>query len=148
MKLRIIQICILPTGKYGWETWTQNKNISKCIYAFAYVCQNYPHVYACQINALGNDYEYHGLNTEQSNSYRGWTRSHVWNTPELYIKKQKVSNFGHIKRHETLEKWIEGKVQGQRNMGRPHRSGEKNVEDWMGQVFGEWDEQQQIGWCI
>ena len=38
-------------------------------------------------------------------------------------------------------------MKGQRNRGRPKRYWEKDVEDWMGQVSGEWDEQQKIGWC-
>ena len=63
------------------------------------------------------------------------------------IKKQKLSCFGHMKRHQTLEKLIlEGKVKGQRNRGRPNRSWENTVEDWKGALgSGEWDEQQKIG---
>ena len=50
-----------------------------------------------------------------------------------FIKKQKLSYFGHIKRHQTLGKFIlEGKEKGQRNRGRPKRYWEKDVEDWMG----------------
>ena len=55
----------------------------------------------------------------------------------------KTKFFGHIKIHQTLEKLIqEGKEKGQRNT---KRSWEKDVEDWMGQVSGDWDEQQKIG---
>ena len=46
-----------------------------------------------------------------------------------FIKKHKLSYFGHIKRHQTLNKLIlEGKVNGQRN----RESWEKDVEDRMG----------------
>ena len=34
------------------------------------------------------------------------------------------------------------------NKVRPIRSWEKDVEDWIGQVSGELDEQQKICWCI
>ena len=39
---------------------------------------------------------------------------------------------------------LQAKVNGQRNRGRPKRSREKDVNDWMGPVYGEWDEQQNI----
>ena len=62
------------------------------------------------------------------------------------IKKKQLSYFGHIKRHQPLEKLIlEGKGKLQRNRGK--RSWEKDVKDWIraGVVSGEWDEQQMIG---
>ena len=90
-------------------------------------------------------------------------------TPLYFIKKQKLSYFGHIERHQTLGKLIlEGKVKRQTNRGRIKGYWEKDVEDWMGasvwrvgqtaedqpmwrsvwgQVSGEWDEQQKIAWC-
>ena len=74
----------------------------------------------------------------------------VCNTPNLnFIKKQKLSSFGHIKRHQTLVKLIlewKVKLKGQGKRGRPKRYWEKDVEDWMGASV--WDEQQKISWCI
>ena len=52
-------------------------------------------------------------------------------TPLNFIKKHKLSYFGHIKRHQTLEKLIL-KGKGRRNGGKPKRYLEKDVEDWMG----------------
>ena len=73
----------------------------------------------------------------------------IWNrTLQIFFKKQKLSYFGRIKRHQILEKLIlEEKMKGQRNRGRSKRYWEKDLEDWMGggQVSGEWDEQQKIG---
>ena len=44
-----------------------------------------------------------------------------------------IKHFRHIKRHQTREKLIlEVKVKGQRNRGRPTRTWEKDVEEWMG----------------
>ena len=56
------------------------------------------------------------------------------------IIKQKLGYFRH-KTPNTGE--INTRRKGQRNRGRPKRSWEKGVEDWM--VSGEWDEQQKIG---
>ena len=41
-----------------------------------------------------------------------------------------IKNFGHIKRHRTRDKLML-EVKGQRNRGRPRRTWEKDVEDWM-----------------
>ena len=54
------------------------------------------------------------------------------------LKKQKLGYFGHIKRHDTLEKTIlEGKLEGRRGRGRPRRSWDKNVEEWLGESVAD-----------
>ena len=46
------------------------------------------------------------------------------------IRKLKVGYFGHIKRHESLEKHIlEAKVAGRR--GRPMRRWEQDIQGWL-----------------
>ena len=46
------------------------------------------------------------------------------------IRKLKVGYFGHIKRHESLEKHIlETKVAGRRGRGRP--MWEQDIQDWL-----------------
>ena len=48
------------------------------------------------------------------------------------MKKLKLKYFGHIQRHETLEKHIlEAKVDGRRGRGRPTRRWEQDVEEWL-----------------
>ena len=48
------------------------------------------------------------------------------------IRKLKVGYFGHIKRHESLEKHIlEAKVAGRRGRGRPMRRWEQDIQDWL-----------------
>ena len=48
------------------------------------------------------------------------------------IRKLKVGYFGHIKRHESLEKHIlEAKVAGRRGWGRPTRRWEQDIQDWI-----------------
>ena len=56
-------------------------------------------------------------------------------TPNLLesIKRQKLKYFGHLKRHDTLEKHIvEAKLEGRRGRGRPTRRWEQNKEEWLG----------------
>ena len=49
------------------------------------------------------------------------------------IKKQKLSYFGHIKRHNTLEKlFLEGTCGGRRSRGRPRRRWMQDISEWMG----------------
>ena len=48
------------------------------------------------------------------------------------IRKLKVGYFGHIKRHESLEKHIlEAKAAGRRGRGRPMRRWEQDIQDWL-----------------
>ncbi|GFN90862.1 hypothetical protein PoB_001736800 [Plakobranchus ocellatus] len=47
-------------------------------------------------------------------------------------KKLKLTCFGHIKRHQTLEKHIlEAKMKGKRGKGRPTRRWENDIEEWL-----------------
>ena len=46
--------------------------------------------------------------------------------------KLKYMYFGHIKRHETLERQIlEARIDGRRGRGRPTRRWEQDINDWM-----------------
>ena len=47
-------------------------------------------------------------------------------------KTLKLKYFGHIKRHETLERHtLEAKIDGRRGRGRPTRRWEQDINDWM-----------------
>ena len=49
------------------------------------------------------------------------------------IKKQKLSYFGHIKQHNTLEKlFLEGTCEGRRGRGRPRKRWTQDIGEWMG----------------
>ena len=49
------------------------------------------------------------------------------------IKKQNLSYFGHIKRHNTLEKlFLEGTCEGRRGRGRPRKRWTQDIGEWMG----------------
>ena len=47
-------------------------------------------------------------------------------------KTLKLKYFGHIKRHETLERHtLEARIDGRRGRGRPTRRWEQDINDWM-----------------
>ena len=47
-------------------------------------------------------------------------------------KTLKLKYFGHIKRHETLERHIlEVSIEGRRGRGRPTKRWEQDINDWM-----------------
>ena len=49
------------------------------------------------------------------------------------IKKQKLSYFGHFKRHNTLEKlFLEGTCEGRRGRRRPRKRWTQEIGEWMG----------------
>jgi len=46
------------------------------------------------------------------------------------VLRQKLKYFGHLKRHDGMERIIlEGRVNGKRKRGRPRRQWEKDIED-------------------
>ena len=48
------------------------------------------------------------------------------------VRRLKLKYFGHIKRHETLEKHIlEAKVEDKRGSGRPTKRWDQGKEDWL-----------------
>ena len=56
----------------------------------------------------------------------------LYHNHQYEIGKLKVGYFGHIKRHESLEKHIlETKVASRRGRGRPMRQWEKDIQDWL-----------------
>ena len=54
------------------------------------------------------------------------------------IRKRKIKYYGHIRRHETLQKKIiEGKVEGKRKRGRRRKNWISNIEETMGMKMNE-----------
>ena len=48
------------------------------------------------------------------------------------IKKLKLNYFGHLKRHDTLERDVlEGMVEGKRGRGRPQRRWQQDIQEWL-----------------
>ena len=48
------------------------------------------------------------------------------------IKARKLSCFGHLKRHDSLEKHIlEARLEGKRRKGRPTRKWTEDIREWL-----------------
>ena len=105
MKMKVLRTCIFPTATYGCETWTISKIDEKRINAFEMKC--YRKILRIPWTAK-----------ETNNSVKEQLR-----IQELYllnsIKKLKLKYFGHLKRHNTLERiFLEGMVEGKRERER------------------------------
>ena len=118
-KIRILKSIVFPTATYGCEAWTINKSDSKRITAFEMKCYR-------KILRLSW--------TEKVTNEEVLRKIGI-KSPTLLqnIKKLKLGYFGHIKRHESLEKHImEAKVEGRRGRGRPMRRWEQDIQEWLG----------------
>ena len=64
------------------------------------------------------------------------------------MRKRKMKHFGHIIRHNSLEKTIiQGITAGKIGRGRPARTWEKDIEEWARANIGEQPEWQRGGIC-
>ena len=118
-KLRVLNSTVFPTATYGCEAWTLNKTNCQKISAFEMKCYR---------RILGIAWIEKVPNEEVLNRI-GITTPRLLQT----VKRLKMKYFGHIKRHDTLEKHIlEAKIEGRRGRGRPTRRWEQDIEDWLG----------------
>ena len=94
LKWRTLKACIFPVAIYGCEAWTISKTDEKKITSFEMKC------YRKILRISWTEKKTNASVLEQLGV----------KAPQLLnlIKKQKVSYFGHIKRHNTLEKIILG----------------------------------------
>ena len=99
LKWKTLKACIFPVAIYGCEAWTISKNDEKKITSFEMKC------YRMILRISW---------TERKTNANGLEQLGI-KAPQLLnlIKKQKLSYFGHIKRHNTLEKLsLEGTCEG------------------------------------
>ena len=119
LKWRTLMACIFPVAIYGCEAWTISKTDEKKITSLEMKC----HRKILRISW-----------TERKTNASVLEQLGV-KAPQLLnlIKKQKLSYFGHIKRHNTLEKlFLEGTCEGRRGRGRPRRRWTQDIGEWMG----------------
>ena len=114
-----IKACIFPVAIYGCEAWTISKTDEKKITSFEMKC------YRKILRISWTERKTNASVLEQL----GVKASQLLNL----IKKQKLSYFGHIKRHNTLEKlFLVGTCEGRRGRGRPRRRWTQDIGEWMG----------------
>ena len=123
-KVRVLKSTVFPTATYGCETWSINKTDAKKITAFEMKC--YRKILSIQW-------------TERITNKEVLTKIGIGRPILLQnVKKLKLGYFGHIKRHETLEKHIlEAKVEGKRGRGRPTRRWEQDIQEWLDMTITE-----------
>ena len=116
-KLKFLRSLIFPIATYGSETWSISKEAEKKINAFEFKCYR---------KILRIPWTAKRTNASILN--------HFGNIPEHWLQntivRQKMKFFGHIKRHQSLEKQIyEGIVPGKRGRGRPKRRWSQDITD-------------------
>ena len=117
-KLRILKSIIFPTAIYGCEAWTISQDDMKKITAFE--MKSYRKI-------LRISWKDKVTNEEVLDRVGLGSPNLLQN-----IKKLKLSYFGHIKRHDSLERHIlEAKIEGKRGRGRPTRRWEQDVGAWL-----------------
>ena len=116
-KLKFIRSLIFPIATYGSETWSIGKAAEKKINSFELRC------YRRVLRIPWTDKRTNKSVLEQ-----------IGNVPENWLQntimRQKLKFFGHIKRHECLERDIyEGLVEGKRGRGRPRRRWSQDITE-------------------
>ncbi|KAG1714941.1 Pre-mRNA-splicing factor CWC22 [Nymphon striatum] len=116
LKLRMIKCYIWSVLLYGVETWTINKRMEKRLKA---------HEMWLYRRMGGVSW------TEKKSNKEVLGMLGVERQLLNIVKKRKLKYFGHIKRHETIERnTLEGKVEGKRARGRQRLKWEDNIKGW------------------
>ena len=115
-KIRFLRACIFPIATYACETWTLTKSAEQHINAFEYKC------YRRVLKIPWTQKRTNSSIRQELNIVEEWLLK--------TIKKRKMKYFGHIKRHQGMEKTImEGYMPGRRKRGRPRRRWVQDVMD-------------------
>ena len=119
LKLKVLRTCIFPIGTYGCETWVLRKLDIKRINAFEMKCYR---------KVLRIPWIAHRTNCSILNELHLPT-----NWMYNFVRRQKLKYFGHVTRHNGLEKTImQGMVAGKRSRGKPRQRWEKDITDTFG----------------
>ena len=116
-KLKFLKSLIFPIAKYGAETWSISKLAEQKINAFENKC------YRRILRVPWTD-----KRTNVSIKEQLQIKEDTWLLNA--IKKHKMKYFGHVKRHDCLEKDIfEGIIEGKRGRGRPRRRWSQDITE-------------------
>ncbi len=117
-KTRLMKAYIWATLLYGCETWTLKKDTVKRIEALEMWLYR-------RIGKVSW--------TEKQTNEAVLNRLQVKRELLSVIRRRKLSYFGHISRHESLQKaTLEGMVEGNRTRGRPRIRWTDNITEWTG----------------
>ena len=124
LKLKLLRACIFPVATYGCEAWTLTETAKKKITAFEMKC--YRRILRVSWREKKSNKD---ILTELD--IRG-----NWLIDS--IKRRKLTYYGHIKRHNELERTIlEGMVEGARGRGRPRRRWIQDIKETLGIPLAE-----------
>ena len=134
-KLKFLRALIFPIATYGSETWSLNKEAEKKITAFE--MKNYRRI----LNIQWTDKRTNTSILEQLDIPENWLLNN--------IARQKLTYFGHVKRHNCLEREIyEGIIEGKRGRGRPKRRWSQDITDRLNTTMTEAGRQAQDRGCF
>jgi len=121
-KFKLYKSLVTSIMLYGCESWTLNAEAERRISTFENKCFR---------KMLQISYREH-----KTNEYVHKTvKEHVGNYEHLLaiVKRRKLKHFGHVIRHDNLQKTIlQGTVEGSRRRGRPRKSWMNNITEWSG----------------
>ena len=115
--MKIVRACIFPTDIDGCEGWTLTTADEKKINAFETKC----HRRILRIPWMGKNPH---RNPKELKVGQDWLLNK--------IKARKLSYFGHLKRHDSLERHIlEARLEGKRRKGRLTRRWTDDIMKWL-----------------
>ena len=122
-KLRNLRVCVFSVATYACETWVVRKMEEQCITAFENKC------YRRILRVPWTQRRTNDSIRKELGVSNDWLLQ--------YVKKQKLTYFGHIKRQDGMEKRVlEAYIPGKRKRGRPKCKWEKTIID----VFGSMEQ--------
>ena len=121
VKLRVLRACIFPIATYACEAWVLRKADEQRITAFENKC--YRRILRVPwVERRTNEDIRNVLNVSKD-----WLLQ--------YVRKQKLGYFGHIVRHDGLEKRVlEAYIPGKRSRGRPRCRWDETVKETFGSM--------------
>ena len=126
-RMKVLKAIVFPMATYGCESWVFTGRVEKKITAYENKCTR---------KILRIPYTKHVTNEEVR-------KVCLIGKEELLrtVKRRKLKFFGHMARHNSLQKTVmEGRVAGRRGRGRPRRSWEDDVKGMLNtSMQGGWN---------
>jgi hypothetical protein len=120
-KIRILRACVFPVATYACETWVLRTGDENNITAFENKC------YRRILRVPWTQHRTNDSIRQELEVNNEWLLQ--------YVRKQKLSYFGHIKRRDGMEKRVlEAYIPGRRRRGRPRCSWQKTMVDAFGSM--------------
>ena len=118
---RLLKCYVWSTLLYGVETWTISKTSRRRLEAFEMWCLR---------RMMRISW------TSRISNENVLSKAEVQRELYSVVQKRKLSFFGHIMRHESIQRdLLEGMVEGRRSRGRPRLQWCHNVMEWTGKSF-------------